>query len=357
MPFLDLGLGGLSEQLTKEEKINCRKEVSKILSRSRQKAKLKKCYYCGKQVSRFCNSHSVPAFCLRNIAVDGKVYYANTLINLPVLDEEKGVKESGTFKIICPECDREIFKKYENPDNYIQKPSSQMLAQIALKNYLKCISKRLLENEMYNIVAELSSLGKSVAREYLSINGLDLLDYQKGYEKAKRLGKKDWNRDYYLFYYQLLDYTVPIAFQGAIAVISDLEGNTINNIYDKSSDYHIKDLHVCVFPLQNKSAIMLFIDSKDKRYRTFCKQFKKLQNDEKLALINYLIFLYSEDVFISKTISKPILDHINLKEVARKSSTYFTMEPKNSIVEAGKEFDLNNWNCIPNLLDEEYKIE
>ena len=85
----------------KEEIIEAQKKVKKILKDSRTQAKKKTCYYCGKPCDGFCNYHTVPAFCLKNIADKGKVYYANTIIDLPILKADKGVNEAGTFHLIC----------------------------------------------------------------------------------------------------------------------------------------------------------------------------------------------------------------------------------------------------------------
>lgn len=67
---------------------------------SRAIAKLTKCYYCGKQCDSFCNSHTVPEFCLKNIDEKGKVFYSNSILEIPLLNNDKGVKESGTFRLI-----------------------------------------------------------------------------------------------------------------------------------------------------------------------------------------------------------------------------------------------------------------
>lgn len=66
------------------------------------------------------------------------------------MDDEKGIREAGTFQLICRECDSVIFQEYENEDNYKKEPNGMMLAQIAMKNYLKAISKRLNELEIPN---------------------------------------------------------------------------------------------------------------------------------------------------------------------------------------------------------------
>src|SRR5690625_6674030 len=73
---------------------------------------------------------------------------------------------------------------------------------------------------------------------------------------------------------------------------------------------------------------LMFIDSKDnKRYRAFYKQFRKLSIEDKLAAINFIIFNYSEDVFINKEVNDEILSHKGLIDASRKSFEILTTNP------------------------------
>lgn len=149
--MLNLGTDSEMESSTMtEKKVEFRKTLGKLQNKSRQDAKNDECFYCGEKCSSFCNSHSIPAFFLRNIAVKGVIYSNNKLVNLPLLDEDKGVNQSGTFQLICRDCDSKIFSDYENPENYENLPSSKMIAQIAMKNYLKSIGKRKFEIALYD---------------------------------------------------------------------------------------------------------------------------------------------------------------------------------------------------------------
>ena len=67
------------------------------------------CLWCGKKITSFCNSHSVPQCVLKNIEVNGKFDYFNTLAELPVMNLDKGLNEAGTFKLLC----RDSRKKYD----------------------------------------------------------------------------------------------------------------------------------------------------------------------------------------------------------------------------------------------------
>ena len=352
--FLKLGLG---KEILGDDYIEIKKTINKIMSQGRKKSKRDKCFYCNKEKTSFCNSHSVPAFCLKNIADNGSLYYSNTLIDTAILDYEKGVKNAGTFQLICRECDSKIFQQYEDPNNYENEPSPRMLAQIAMKNYLRHISKRLNEYAIYDIAHEINPMMKQFTDNMHKIQELDLLEYEEGFKKAKRISEKNWNGEYYLFYYEKLNYVVPVAFQGNITLIIDLDGNIINDIYNEDSKYRTQDIHICIFPMKESSIIMMFIDSNSKRYRDFYKKFKKLSHNDKLSLINYIIFLYSEDVFLSKSIPKEILKHDRLIEISQQSSLAILENPFVDAREGLKEiYDLSKMNEIPNLLSEQYKL-
>ena len=362
----DDGIELLNLQLTAEEKkkikediVSNKKVISNVLSEARKAAKGQRCLYCGKEQTSFCNSHTVPAFCLRNIAKEGKVYNSNKVIDNPLMSEENGVNQSGTFQLICRSCDSTIFQDYENLDNYNSQPNGKKLAEIAMKNYLKVISKRLNELKMPDAALGLGITYPAQLKDVQDkIKRMDLAEDEKEFERAKRLSKKSVNEEYCMIYYKELDYVIPIAYQGTIALLGDLECNIINNIYIPDADYRLASLHLCLFPFDNKSVVMMFVDVRDKRYRAFRKQFSKKTELEKLAIINYMLFLYTEDYFVSKDIEQIITSCDELQKVAAKVSDVLVDNPnKNPIEKACKEYDLNNFNMIPNLLSEKYKIK
>ena len=132
------------------DEISVKKQFNSFMKQAWTVAKPDKCIVCGKQTTRLCNSHSVPRMILRNISENGQVIQANGLIGIEVIDIEKGVNNSGTFKFICQECDATLFQTYENPDNIRgEKLSDKLLAEIALKDVLLMLSKRNVEREIY----------------------------------------------------------------------------------------------------------------------------------------------------------------------------------------------------------------
>ena len=120
-----------------EDQIHQNRRFSKILNRAKNDIFTGKCICCGNTVDSFCNSHNVPAFCLKNIAVKGMLGWSNTVYRFPMLKQDQGINQAGTFHLICRQCDSTMFQNYENISAYNDDPpSSKVIAQIALKNYL-----------------------------------------------------------------------------------------------------------------------------------------------------------------------------------------------------------------------------
>lgn len=355
--FLKLGLEDEVCEKLNSNIIGHKKEINKVLSEARKASKSEKCIYCGKETTSFCNSHSIPAFCLRNIATNGELLHSNKLVNFPLMDFEKGINKAGTFQVICRECDSKIFQEYEEPNNYENEVTPQMVAQIAMKNYLKAISKRVNEHAIFDIVKDQSSEFIEFTDHMQYIQDVDLNEYKQGFEKAKKLSKKNWHGEYYVFYYEKLNYVVPMAFQSTLSLVVDLDGQIVNDIYYENPKYKLEDFHICIFPLKDTSVVMMFVDSAYKRYRNFYKKFKKLSQEEKLSIVNYIIFLYSEDIFFSKEIPSDILQNKDLIDVSKQSSMAMSINSFTKAIEKAKDiYDLSKHNNIPNLLSEKYKL-
>ena len=342
-------------------KIEVRKNFNNILKNVREKTRIKNCMYCGEEISSCCNSHSIPAFCLRNISHDGNVLNFNLLIQNPILDNNNGIKNTGVFHLICRECDSKIFKESEEPSNYETNITSKMIAQIAMKNYLKSIYKRVIENMMYEEIKSYCSNEDIINTEFLqTIGEKDLNEYKKNFKRAKKINEKNYEGEYHLVYYEKLNYVVPIAFQSNVALAVGLDGEKINEPYssiNKNIKYQVQDIHICIFPLKDSTIIIMFVDSKFKRYRNFYKKFRKLPTEKKLSIINYIIFLYSEDMFISKDIENEIFEYDVLKNIAKQTTIGRVNNFYENIDEQFKEtFDLNKSDSIPNLLDKKYKL-
>ncbi len=312
------------KDLSLEEKIN----IDSIFKQIEQDAKPDECLICSKKISPTCNSHSVPRFCLKNISDKGNVCTFKSLLNIPYSKNYQGINKTGTFYNICNNCDNICFANYENPDNYDTIPNNDMLSQIAMKTYLFNIYNK---NKVINL------------EKLIDINiysSTDLLAYKKYFSYAKEKKK------FYIGFYKKLDYRVPIAFQNRICLFSDLEDTMINNVF--SFREKLQDLNICIFPLKNSSIICLFTKDGETKLRKFYKQLKKLSIEDQLSVINYIIFAYSENIYISPQYLN-LLENENLKEVAR--STLNIINPSKDMIKVAiSKFSLSNRSKIPNFL-------
>lgn len=77
---------------------------------------------------------------LKSIADKGKILHPGILIDVEVIDTEKGINNTGTFHYICRECDSTYFQDYENKEALLSPPTDKMMVEIALKNMLLMLS-------------------------------------------------------------------------------------------------------------------------------------------------------------------------------------------------------------------------
>ena len=342
------------------EEIDIKKEFNEILRRSRMQAKLDNCLCCGKKMTSFCNSHTLPKFILKSISDNGMVYTSNNYFKMPLADNEIGLKNSGTFKRICKECDSVIFQDYEEVEKLLVLPRKKVMTQIDLKNTLRMYEKRLNEIELYNIMiseyANEYNFLDLLSRQH--INEFDLDEIKKEFERDMKILKKESTSSFELIYWKILDYVTPIAFQGHIALHGDLNGNIINDLYNIKKDYVIENLNLCVFPLEDKTVIIMFVNKDNRKYNNFIKQFKKLKEDEKLRLISFIIFNYSEDFFISKKSKDSLLNNPILDMLTQNTTDIYALDEEMAKEFKNiKKFELMNYKICPNILDVEYAIK
>lgn len=339
--------------------IEARKKYSKLISLSRRQAKKGQCLWCGKEITRFCNSHSVPQFVLRNINVDGKLDNFNSIINVPLINNDQGINEAGTFKLLCNECDNKIFQEYENPNNLAEKPNERMLEEIALKNTLMMLNKRYLEKELFNNLQQQYQMPYPYAQKQ-EVNELDERDYFWHYNRICEMMKSGKNESRFnLFYWKKLDYKVPIAFQGMISLYGDLNGNIVTDIYNKSEKIINKHMHLCMFPLETESVVFAFYHEEDKEYDEFAKQFTKLHEDEKLALLSYIVYEYQEEMIFAKKfphrtwlLNKVRETFLDTQEIYAFSRDGIEIE-KNKQLKKLKYWDRN----FPNVLSSKFSVK
>lgn len=354
-----LGSSSIFEQDlgNKEDIVHYNKKYSQMKKTAQTNAKKDKCFICKKQVTNFCNSHAIPRFALKNISSNGYIYTASKFTNTAINKHEAGINKADTFRLICENCDNTLFQEYENPNSYDKEPSNKMLAQIALKNYLRSLNKQFIEIEIYKIAKnehlELSGHNWEASFSWddeIDLKQLDIQGYMREFAYAKNGLSGKWNK-YKIIYSKMLNYVVPIAFQSKICLISDIDGQLVNNIYNQNPKYKMSEIHIFILPLKTKSFVLLFVRNDATRYKKFIEQFNNLNEEDKLSVISFIVCAYSEDYFISKAIKKSVIE--KLSPIAQLTDMTITINPVDTntrIKKACEEYNLSKHYEYPNLL-------
>lgn len=282
--------------------------------------KPKQCILCKEIKTSYCNSHTIPQFILKNIAKSGLVGTPNAIIKLPnsnILDDSKGVKNSGVIHFICNLCDSKYFKEYENPQKLKTGISDKMLAEIALKNFLLELSRIRLEKENLNNTLKNNSILTSRPFELQNFQNWDIEDFENEVEEHKKNIVTNNIGAYQVICRELLPYKVPLAFQDSISVIEDMDGNGVNDTTDLSAQNRIQKLHVAILPLKDSTVVLAFYHKKDRKYRGLRHQMNSVLQNKKLEFINYLIFAYSENYFFSLEREKDFISNPKLSQLSQ----------------------------------------
>lgn len=297
---------------------------NRLISQIRKNGKLLSvlaCEYCGKtftdsQSTKRCNSHSIPQHCLKNISSDGKVNNINHFLRAPGMKTETGLIQTGTFKLICRECDGRIFKHYEDFSNYTEdlltnyeSPKSQMiLNEIAMKDYLYLLYKEMYAKNIINgFIEEYHNIIKinddiNSLRETVEFN---INAYRRKFERSKLISKKLNNTttpipttEYRIGLYRIEPLVRPIAFQGSITIEKDFEGQPVNNKLEGS----LNDIHLCIFPDRERTILLAFYQKNTKKHGKFFRYINKLGSDNACKALIALALYYSDNIAISKDV-------------------------------------------------------
>lgn len=337
------------------DKIELRKQINQIMHEASRDAKRDSCLLCGKQCTGFCNSHIIPQFILKSISDTGHVLQGISAFNnieAEVIGSRKGINNTWTFKVICNECDAKYFADYENEQALISNPTTKKLAEIALKNSMMQLAKRFHEVALYNKFDDRIHHKELLDEEHQ----LDIRDYYFDFKRAKKIIDKDLKSGYIILYYKVLNYVTPIAMQGPIVVHRDFDGEIVNDINNFNPSIRMQQLQVGVFPLKKTTAIIAFYHKDDRNYVKFNRKFNRLNFNEQLFYLNYLIFKYCEHYAISPCLPKDLLENENLVNLAKE---FYDSPQQFIMMNDGFSFPQRppiNWQAIPNLLDEKNKL-
>lgn len=140
-----------------------------------------------------------------------------------------------------------------------------------------------------------------------------------------------------------LPYRTSIAFQNFVALKVGFEGELINSLsksehkmiekikykYDDLINSLIKENynhhHTCVYPLGEKTQILLFIKDGNFKYRKFYKHYRSLPLNKKIYVINYILLQYSEKYAINQLLYSKMTLTDETKQVLKLTTNYSSL--------------------------------
>ena len=117
----------------------------------------------------------------------------------------------------------------------------------------------------------------------------------------------------------------------------------------------MQSMHLCVFPFESTTLVLLFYHRRDKNYRNLWHEFNSEPEDKVLRYINYLIFEFTENYFISP-IKKDLIENENLNRLSREINGRQDFAILNKNNNFGTDYEPINMDEIPNFLSEDEAI-
>ena len=343
--------------MTDPDIVEARKRFGRIVSDSRHLAKMDRCLLCGKKTTKFCDSHTIPQLVLKNIETGGKLDYYNSFMANPLENMDQGRKEVTQFRLICSECDGKWFQEYEDEEKLKNLPTERMLNLIALKNVLFFLNKRYFEIEFNRQMNKGGGIDYYEYRQ--NVKRLDTRDFLWDFDRIREMLDGSGKR-YNLISWDRVEYKVPIAFQGQFSVYGDRVGNIVVDIYDHSEKIINKRMHMCVFPLSNCSVIFSFYHEDDHEYDEFAEQIRKMEVEERLSFLGYLLFYICEDMAISKQIPHRTYFYQKVRNMFTDAYDFYTDDKQRASYLMSRHRNmLKRWtmDTFPGVLTQKYALK
>lgn len=157
-----------------------------------------------------------------------------------------------------------------------------------------------------------------------------------------------------------VSYQVPVAFQDPLTVYGDMNGDMIIDIYDESNRISIKQMHMCVFPMDDCSVIFTFYNKADTEYDRFAEQLRSMDQEKRLKFLGYFMFFISEDMILAKKFPHRTYFYNQVRGMFMDHYDIWT-ETKEEF-EWGKQRNLNRFkywkeDMFPAILTEKYAMK
>ena len=288
--------------------------INHMARKNWEKADFKTCMGFNKDE---CNSVIKGAHSIQNnrflnrISKDGHVYQIKGEIS-----QQKGPfstfnkisrNKASTFFGFCDYHDTELFKPIEQIE-YTEEPIQNFLFAFR-STALEYHRKQRLLNNIREIFKDFpaATLDPMLVNMY-RVALLDVDDYAKDYIHFKNEYEKGEFKNLRTVC-KVLDYEVEFTASSAFTVEYDYNGKQMNDIYHDKSDNKMPSIFVSVYPIENKTIIILSHLLSDKDiYEEYFNQLEELTNEEIVQHLNYMIIEYTENVFFSPDLIERLTD-------------------------------------------------
>ena len=328
-------------------------EEVQLLKIARKRAKATHCMLCGQRMSSPHNSHSVPQMILRSITEEGWALKTDVILDPSERTERgEGLNRIGTFFLICSDCDNKVFKSYETRENLIIPPSQEIMWEIVVKNTLFQIYESTVDMKYHKLLFN-SNPQNNDARARIPVAKRDIVSFTADLDfyKTTRDGFK-------ILFWKLLPYKTPVASQGQLPLVLDMNGNTINDNFNYQHRTH--SMHLAVLPMENITVVMAFYHERDTEYEKLKNEMRTFSTKRCLQFLNYAVLEYTDNCYFSKRILDLVRKDRLINTVVREN---------NGLPDRG--VNVHNWaelrwvqnhykspdyRIVTNLLDRRYAI-
>ncbi|ASF28429.1 MULTISPECIES: SEC-C domain-containing protein [Bacillus amyloliquefaciens group] len=126
---------------------------------------------------------------------------------------------------------------------------------------------------------------------------LDVRDFDLDYEKFQREYLES-NFSSIKTLFRRLPFEINFAVSACFAVKDDLNGNTLNAIYNIDKDLVLPSIYINIYPVEGVTNVIIsyFLDNDDV-YGEYFKQLNHLRDKEFVDYLNFLIIEYTENIF------------------------------------------------------------
>lgn len=259
------------------------------------------CFVGGKEChGKIKSAHSIQNNRILNrISEDGHVYTIELTVteNGPEPYFKKiSRNKASTFFGFCDYHDTQIFKPIEIV-SYENNPKQNFL--FAYRGF--CVAHHKVVRKMSTLRNTSKKFPKSLLDpQTINVYRTTQMDLRDGKEQLEKFTEDllKSNYDQLVTFSYTLDYEVNFAVSSCLAIEKDMEMKPLQDIYDLHEDVLVPTVFINIFPIENKTVIILsYYEDSENIYGVLLEQLKNSNEQDLLNYLSYVIFNGTEDVY------------------------------------------------------------